>query len=702
MKLVVAEKPSVARSIAKVLGAESFQGGYIVGNGYVVSWCIGHLVELAEPESYGEQWKTWSYASLPIKPEQWKYKIKGETKAQFEVLCYLMNDEDVSEIICATDAGREGELIFRLVYELSGSSKPIKRLWISSMEERAIKDGFAHLKAGSEYENLYHSALCRQKADWLIGINGTRLFTILYGNKVLKVGRVQTPTLAMLAEREKAIKNFEREQYFVTHLLCDGMDMVTEHLKNRIEAERIAGACRNGQAFVISVTKEEKQAAPPKLYDLTTLQREANRLFGFTAKQTLEYAQSLYEKKLLTYPRTDSRYLSEDMEETASDVIRSIFGKMSFVPQVMFQPDLKKVLNSKKVSDHHAIIPTMEIEKVQLETLPETERKLLCLVACKLLCATSEFYIYETIKAEFLCEDYLFYSSGKSVVKDGWKLFEDAFKKHFKTSEEKTTEKKLPKLAEGMTFDVIRTRVTEHYTSPPAHFTEDTLLSFMERAGSGEMKDDVERKGLGTPATRADIIEKLIRDGFVQRDRKYLIPTEDGEKLLLILPDSMKSPKLTADWENALTLVAKGELEENTFLRGIEAMVNEMIESNSKPKAEYRKFFVRERDMLGDCPNCGNPILKGKYGAYCMGKCGMNVSKYFKIPFTDTQIRELLGGKQILLKGLTGKNNRTYDVFLKPTGTEEYSYEKNGKTVTGYQFVYEKSYPKKSAKTKKK
>ena len=702
MKLVVAEKPSVARSIAKVLGAESFQGGYIVGNGYVVSWCIGHLVELAEPESYGEQWKTWSYASLPIKPEQWKYKIKGETKAQFEVLCYLMNDEDVTEIICATDAGREGELIFRLVYELSGSSKPIKRLWISSMEERAIKDGFAHLKAGSEYENLYHCALCRQKADWLIGINGTRLFTILYGNKVLKVGRVQTPTLAMLAEREKAIKNFEREQYFVTHLLCDGMDMVTEHLKNRTEAERVAGACRNGQALVISVTKEEKQAAPPKLYDLTTLQRESNRLFGFTAKQTLEYAQSLYEKKLLTYPRTDSRYLSEDMGETASDVIRSIFGKMSFVPQVMFQPDLKKVLNSKKVTDHHAIIPTMEIEKVQLETLPETERKLLCLVACKLLCATSEFYIYEAIKAEFLCEDYLFYCSGKSVVKDGWKLFEDAFKKHFKTSEEKITEKKLPKLAEGMIFDVMGTRVTEHYTSPPAHFTEDTLLSFMERAGSGEMKDDVERKGLGTPATRADIIEKLIRDGFVQRDRKYLIPTEDGEKLLLILPDSMKSPKLTADWENALTLVAKGELEEDTFLRGIEAMVNEMIESNSKPKAEYRKFFVREQDMLGDCPKCGNPILKGKYGAYCMGKCGMNISKYFKTAFTDMQIRELLAGKQILLKGLSGKNNRTYDVFLKPTGIEEYSYEKNGKTVTGYQFVYEKSYPKKSAKTKKK
>ena len=429
MKLVVAEKPSVARSIASVLGANSFQGGYIVGNGYIVSWCIGHLVELAEPESYGEQWKTWSYASLPIQPKEWKYKIKGETKAQFEVLCYLMNEEDVSEVICATDAGREGELIFRLVYEMAGSTKPIKRLWISSMEERAIKDGFAHLKAGSEYENLYHSALCRQKADWLVGINGTRLFTVLYGNKVLKVGRVQTPTLAMLAEREKAIKNFEREQYFVTHLLCDGMDIVTEHLKNRTEAERIAGACRNGQALVISVAKEEKQAVPPKLYDLTTLQREANRLFGFTAKQTLEYAQSLYEKKLLTYPRTDSRHLSEDMGQTASDVIRSIFGKMPFVPQVMFQPDLKKVLNSKKVTDHHAIIPTMEIQKVSLETLPETERKLLCFVACRLLCATSEPYVYEIIKAEFLCEDNIFHVFGKSVVKNGWKLFEDAFKK---------------------------------------------------------------------------------------------------------------------------------------------------------------------------------------------------------------------------------------------------------------------------------
>ena len=702
MKLVVAEKPSVARSIANVLGAKSFQGGYIVGNGYIVSWCIGHLVELAEPESYGEQWKTWSYASLPIKPEEWKYKIKGETKAQFEVLCYLMNDEDVTEVICATDAGREGELIFRLVYEMAGSTKPIKRLWISSMEERAIKDGFAHLKAGSEYGNLYRSALCRQKADWLVGINGTRLFTVLYGNKVLKVGRVQTPTLAMLVEREKAIKNFEREQYFVTHLLCDGMDIVTEHLKNRTEAERIAGACRNGQALVISVTKEEKQAVPPKLYDLTTLQREANRLFGFTAKQTLEYAQSLYEKKLLTYPRTESRHLSEDMGQTALDVIHSIFEKMSFVPQVMFQPDLKKVLNSKKVTDHHAIIPTMEMKKVSLETLPETERKLLYLVACRLLCATSEPYVYETIKAEFLCEDTVFHVFGKSVIKDGWKLFEDALKKHFKTSEEKTSEKKLPNLTEGMSFKVTGTRVTEHYTSPPSHFTEDTLLSFMERAGSGEMKEDVERKGIGTPATRADIIEKLIREGLVQRDRKYLVPTEDGEKLLLILPDSIKSPKLTADWEKPRSLVAKGELTEDTFLRGIEAMVNEMIESNAKPNAEYRKFFVREQDMLGDCPNCGNLILKGKYGAYCMGKCGMNVSRYFKTPFTDMQIRELLAGKQILLKGLTGKNNRTYDVFLKPTGIEEYSYEKNGKTVTGYQFVYEKSYPKKSAKKKKK
>ena len=702
MKLVVAEKPSVARNIANILGADSYQGGYIVGNGYVVSWCIGHLVELAEPEQYGEEWKKWSYASLPMKPKEWKYKIKGETKAQFEALCHLMRDEEVTEVICATDAGREGELIFRLVYELAGCTKPIKRLWISSMEERAIKEGFANLKSGSEYENLYRSALCRQKADWLVGINGTRLFTVLYGNKVLKVGRVQTPTLAMLVEREKSIQNFERKPYFIAHLVCNGMDLVTKHLKTKKEAERIAGACRNGQALVISLTKEEKQIAPPKLYDLTTLQREANRLFGFTAKQTLEYAQSLYEKKLLTYPRTDSRYLSDDMGKTTLDVIHSIFETMPFVPKVMFQPDLKKVLNSKKVTDHHAIIPTMEMNKIDLKTIPETERKLLYLVANRLLCATSELHIYETIKAEFLCEDYVFHTSGKSVVKDGWKLFETAFLSNFKTLEENAKEKKLPELKEGMSFDISGTRVTEHQTSPPSHFTEDTLLSFMERAGSEELSADVERKGLGTPATRADVIEKLVRDGLVQRDRKYLLPTDDAEKLLLILPDSMKSPKLTADWENALMLVAKGELEEDTFLRGIEAMVNEMIESNSEPKAEYRKFFVREQDMLGDCPKCKNPILKGKYGAYCIGKCGMNVSRYFKVPFTDKQIKELLAGNQILVKGLIGKNNRTYDVFLKPKGIEEYSYEKNGETIIGYQFVYEKSYPKKSTKKNKK
>ena len=349
MQLVITEKPSVARSISEVIGATEISDGYMEGNGYIVSWCVGHLVELAQPESYGEQWKKWTYESLPVNPEKWQYEVKPDTKAQYDVLCQLMHRKDVTATICATDAGREGELIFRLVYEQAGCSKPMKRLWISSMEESAIREGFENLKPGSDYDHLYHFALCRQEADWLVGINGTRLFTVLYGGKVLKVGRVQTPTLAMLVEREAKIMNFKKEQYFMAHILCGGVDAVTERIDNKTEAENVAGACLNGQALVTSVAKEEKTVAPPKLYDLTTLQRDANRLFGFTAKQTLEYTQSLYEKKLCTYPRTDSQYLSDDMEQTAGNVIEAIFGSILFEENRMFNPDIKRVLHSKKV-----------------------------------------------------------------------------------------------------------------------------------------------------------------------------------------------------------------------------------------------------------------------------------------------------------------------------------------------------------------
>ena len=703
MQLVIAEKPSVAKSIADVLGALDRQDGYFEGGGYLVSWCVGHLIELAEPESYGDQWKKWTYESLPVNPEHWQYEIKEDTKEQYDVLYGLLHDSRVDEVVCATDAGREGELIFRLVYEQARCSKQMKRLWISSMEESAIREGFENLKPGSDYEHLYHSALCRQEADWLVGINGTRLFTVLYGGKVLKVGRVQTPTLAMLVERESKIMNFKKEQYFMAHILCGGVDAVTERIDNKTEAENVAGACLNGQALVTSVVKEEKTVAPPKLYDLTTLQRDANRLFGFTAKQTLEYTQSLYEKKLCTYPRTDSQYLSDDMEQTAGNVIKAIFSSILFEENMMFNPDIKRVLNSKKITDHHAIIPTMEIAKVDLAALPETERKILSLVANRLLCATGEKHLYETVKAELACGGYTFATSGKSVLKNGWKDFEDTFKRSFKTLEDKEQEdKKLPELSEGQTFDGVQTKISEHYTTPPKHYTEDSLLSAMERAGNEDMSDDVERKGLGTPATRADIIEKLVKDGFVKREKKQMIPTDDGMKLITVLPDVVKSPKLTADWENALTLVAKGEMEREDFMADIEAMVSDLIHTYHEVSDEQKKMFAQEQKVLGKCPNCGGEVVKGKYGAFCKNKCGMNVSRIMGVSLSDEQVESLLDGKKTLLKGLTSKAGKKYDAYIIPSGTEEYHYTKDGEEKSGVQFKFVMEFPKRKFTGKKK
>ena len=703
MQLVIAEKPSVAKSIADVLGALDRQDGYFEGGGYLVSWCVGHLIELAEPESYGDQWKKWTFESLPVNPEHWQYEIKEDTKEQYDVLYGLLHDSRVDEVVCATDAGREGELIFRLVYEQAGCSKPMKRLWISSMEESAIREGFENLKPGSDYDHLYHSALCRQEADWLVGINGTRLFTVLYGGKVLKVGRVQTPTLAMLVERESKIMNFKKEQYFMAHILCGGVDAATERIDSKTEAEQIAGACRNGQALVTSVVKEEKTVASPKLYDLTTLQRDANRLFGFTAKQTLEYTQSLYEKKLCTYPRTDSQYLSDDMEQTAGNVIKAIFSSILFEENMMFNPDIKRVLNSKKVTDHHAIIPTMEIAKADLAALPETERKILSLVANRLLCATGEKHLYETVKAELTCGGYTFATSGKSVLKNGWKDFEDTFKRSFKTMEDKEQEdKKLPELSKGQTFNGVQTKISEHYTTPPKHFTEDSLLSAMERAGSEDMGDDVERKGLGTPATRADIIEKLVKDGFVKREKKQMIPTENGIKLITVLPDVVKSPKLTADWENALTLVAKGEMEREDFMADIETMVSDLIHTYHEVSDEQKKMFAQEQKVLGKCSNCGGEVVKGKYGAFCKNKCGMNVSRIMGVALSDEQVESLLTGKKTLLKGLTSKAGKKYDAYIIPSGTEEYHYTKDGEEKSGVQFKFVMEFPNKKFTGKKK
>lgn len=703
MELVIAEKPSVAQSIAAVLGATQRKDGYLEGNDYLVSWCVGHLVELVQPESYEEAWKKWSYDNLPIIPQEWQHEVKSDTKAQYQILKKLMHDDRVDAVVCATDAGREGELIFRLTYNMAGCRKPMKRLWISSMEESAIRDGFHNLRPGSDYDNLYKSALCRQEADWLVGINGTRLFTVLYGGKALKVGRVQTPTLAMLVDRESKIMNFKKEAYYMAHIMENGLDAVSEHISDKTEAERIAGACENGQALVTSVIKEEKWVAPPKLYDLTTLQRDANRLFGFTAKQTLEYTQSLYEKKLVTYPRTDSQYLSDDMEGTAKNVIEAIFNSLLFEQNIMFNPDIKRILNSKKVTDHHAIIPTMEIIKQDLKVIPESEMKILSLCANRLLCATGEKHIYNSTKAELTCNEIVFKVSGKEVWKNGWKEFDDFFKNSYKTTEDKSDaeeEKKLPELREGMTIAVEQTKVSEHFTQPPKHYTEDSLLSAMERAGAEDMGDEVERKGLGTPATRADIIEKLVKDGFVKREKKQMIPTEDGMKLITILPDVVKSPKLTADWENELTLVSKGEVAAEQFMSGIEAMVTDLVKTYHSVSDEHKAMFGTckgGQEVLGKCPKCGADVVKGKFGAYCTGKCGMNVGKALGVTLSDTQVKSLLQGKKILVKGLKGKKG-SYDAYLIPESVQEFSYTKDGKEIKGFQYKFKMEFSQKAGK----
>ena len=702
MQLVIAEKPSVAQSIAGVLGATERKDGYMEGNDYIVSWCVGHLIELAQPESYDEALQKWTYESLPIIPDTWQHEVKSDTKAQYKVLYQLMHDNRVDSVVCATDAGREGELIFRLTYNMAGCDKPMQRLWISSMEESAIKEGFSNLRPGSEYDHLYESALCRQEADWLVGINGTRLFTVLYGGKALKVGRVQTPTLAMLVDREAKIMNFKKEAYYVAHILGNGLEAVSEHISDKAEAEKIAGACTNGQAIVTAVVKEEKWIAPPKLYDLTTLQRDANRLFGFTAKQTLEYTQSLYEKKLVTYPRTDSQYLSDDMEGTARNVIEAIFNSLLFEQNIMFNPDVKKVLNSKKVTDHHAIIPTMEIIKQDLKAIPESEMKILSLCANRLLCATAKKHIYNSTKAELTCNGMVFKVSGKEIWENGWKDFDDFFKNSYKTSEDKKDSddtKKLPELTEGMTITVEDTRVSEHFTQPPKHYTEDSLLSAMERAGSEDMDDDVERKGLGTPATRADIIEKLVKDGFVKREKKQMIPTEDGMKLSTVLPDVVKSPKLTADWENELTQVSKGEVSAGQFMSGIKAMVSDLVKTYHSVSDEQKNMFGagNTQEVFGVCPKCGGDVVKGKFGAYCKNKCGMNVSRALGVQLSDAQVKNLLAGKKILVKGLKGKKGN-YDAYLIPESIEDFSYTKDGKEIKGSQYKFKMEFPHRKGK----
>lgn len=617
MKLVVAEKPSVAKSIASALGAKSGADGCFQGNGLIVSWCVGHLVSPMDAAGYDERFKKWRYDDLPILPEPFRYVLAPGKEDAFENLRTLMNRPDVDTVVNACDAGREGELIFRLVYEMAGCTKPTQRLWISSMEDMAIREGMSDLRPGAEYDSLYQSALCRQKADWLVGINATRLFSVLY-HRTLNVGRVQTPTLAMLAERDGKIMLFKKGKYHHVRLQVDGAEAVSEKFTDPAQAKQVQAACQNGQAVCTSIIREKKKEQPPKLYDLTTLQREGNRIFGYTAKQTLDYAQSLYEKKLLTYPRTDSRYLTADMAETASCVIHLAAKVPPFDGCSSFFPLVELMVSDKDVSDHHAIIPTMEIEKADTKALPVGERNLLLLVCCKLLCASASPYEYETVTATFDCGGHAFTAKGKRILSEGWREIERIFRSSLKEKPEDTEiGGVLPDFTEGQAFEKVEATITEHFTSPPKPYTEDTLLSAMENAGKEDIPEDAERKGLGTPATRAAIIEKLVAAGFVERKGKNLIPTKAGINLVTVLPEALTSPMLTAEWEQRLSAIAKDEADPGEFMEGIRSMTRELVQTYSHISEDGQKLFAPEKEMIGNCPRCGKPVYEGKKNFAC-------------------------------------------------------------------------------------
>ncbi|MSC78709.1 MULTISPECIES: DNA topoisomerase 3 [Clostridia] len=684
MKLVIAEKPSVAMSLAAVLGATERKDGYLEGSGYLVSWCVGHLLELAQPEAYKEQYAKWRYEDLPILPENWKYEVPKDKKTQLALLCRLMKDKRVDSVVCATDAGREGELIFRLVYEYAGCNKPMERLWISSMEDAAIREGFDRLRPGSDYDKLYDAAVCRAGADWLIGINATRLFSVLYG-VTLNVGRVMSPTLALLVQRESDIESFISKPFYVPEITCGGFTASGEKMTERSEAEKIRMDCDHNSAFVRSVEKQVKTIQPPRLYDLTTLQRECNRIYGYTAQQTLDYVQSLYEKKLATYPRTDSQYLTKDMQATAASLILWLRDNMPFGKGCAGEPDIDRVTDDSKVTDHHAIIPTVEIARTDLTELPSGERDVLTLLAVRLLCATTQAHRFETVTAMLDCQRHTFTAKGKTILQSGWKEVERIHRMSIRQSETEHRENEdaaLPVLKEGQTFETVSASLREGKTSPPKHYTEDTLLSAMENAGAEDMPDDAERKGLGTPATRAATLEKLVSAGFVQRKKKQLIPTEKGRNLIAVLPDNIKSPILTAEWESMLKQVEHGELSATSFMDQIADMSRTLVKEHTAPEERFADLFPSSKgtvhEAVGVCPRCGAPVYEGKKGFFCDNReCSFALwkdNRFFsskKKSITKSVAAALLKEGRISMSGLySEKTGKTYDaeVILDDTG----------------------------------
>lgn len=669
MKLVITEKPSVAQTVAKVIGAYKREDGYIEGSGYIVSWCVGHLVELAQPQEYDEKYEKWRFADLPILPDEWKTVVSSATKEQYGVLKKLMHREDVDAVINACDAGREGEAIFRLVYEKAGCKKPMLRLWISSMEDTAIKAGFENLRPGSEYDRLYSAASCRNKADWLVGINGTRLFTTQYGKKIT-VGRVQTPTLAMLVERKGQIENFTKEAYYKVHISGDGYELTAEEQREGAAAKALAERVDHKTATITKAESITKSTKPPKLYDLTTLQREANRYYGYTAKQTLDYTQKLYEAKLVTYPRTDSQYLTEDMESSTLVIVSALCSQMPFAVNMDFAPNIRHAVDNKKVSDHHAIIPTMGSTKADIKSLSIEERAVYYLIAQRLLCASAEpmQYMERNITAE--CEGTTFTAKGKTILHKGWTAIEEAFSSFAIAKKKKDEEDEtviIPENAkEGKIIQNVKSNVTEHFTSPPKLYTEDTLLSAMERAGNKEFDKDTEKKGLGTPATRASIIEKLVSAGYATRKGKQITASDDAVNKIEILPDVVTSPMLTAEWENKLLQMEKGQISESEFMDSITELVKKLIADYSTVSEDAKRVFSADNtaENVGVCPRCGNAVAERKLSYCCMAKgCDFVLWKDNRfmqsigLNFTKKVATALVSGGGYIAKNLTSKKS---------------------------------------------
>ena len=620
--LVIAEKPSVAQSYAKNLSAYKKQDGYMEGENCLVSWCLGHLAEYARPEEYDERYAKWQFDDLPIIPEKWKLQVSADKKKQFSVLKELMNREDIEYLVNGCDAGREGELIFQRVYDLSGCRKPVRRLWISSMEDEAIRNGFHEMKDAGFYSNLCMAAVCRAQADWLIGMNATRAYTTKYYKKLV-VGRVQTPTLAMLTERQDRIEHFQKETFYRVELTDGKLVAVSENITNKADAELLAALCDGSEAIITELKRERKKVSPPKLYDLTSLQREANRYFGFTAKKTLDLLQELYEEKLVTYPRTDSRFVTEDMIGTVEELAGKMPLMLPFVEYGQLGHNIKRVVNNEKVSDHHAILPTKEAVEKGIVDLPVDKKNLMILIGQQVIQAVGEDYLYEQTDVTVNCQKNEFTARGKTAVQMGFKDVEKAFCSHCVKTEKEDSDRQLEipyGYQKGMQIFNVKAETSIHYTSPPKSFNEDTLLAAMETAGNKEFDEKTEKKGLGTPATRASTIEKLVASGYAQRKGKQIIPTAEGRELIRVMPENLKSAGLTAEWENRLLLMERGELNGEQFMDDIVTMLEEILNGCRKIPEEERNRFQTAKELIGKCPVCGSDIFEGKRNFYCSNR----------------------------------------------------------------------------------